>query len=267
MQPVREVPNIPLIDDRAWNSALVQIQQPFLRLGKFDDAVETQILSLQGHWTIILHWVIRKKWQKKHKIPGNKASNKGYEPLGELYFRILELCIQVHPYDCFGYLSASDWFTRIITHERNAAYQMIFTIASGARESPTKTEVSNNFHQLAVALNKFRYPYDPQAFSNPYDPVEDPHMYRLIASAVQYGETADRFRDDYWKPLATAFDLWAKDFSKSIWNVRYAKDGTLKHTSSQGRNRGLSMKTSARYIQECHTSGYIPKYLTHNINR
>ena len=127
------------VEDATWDYALSQIQQPFFRLGRFDDAVESLILQLQSNWAIIMHWLIKKKFERKHKIPGDRSLNKFYEPLGELYYRILELCIQVHTYDPCGYDTAADWFARIITHVRNEEYCNIISVASGARETPTKT--------------------------------------------------------------------------------------------------------------------------------
>jgi len=240
-QIYKVVPNIPSINDRGWNSALVQIQQPFLRLGKFDDAIETLIQAQEGLWTIILHWVIRKKWNEKHKIPGDRVRNKDYEALGALYFWILELCIQVHAFERSGYLSAAEWFACIIKHERDGAYRTIFEVASGARTSPSKTEISNYLAEKASALKKFKYPYDPPEFWNPYDSEKDPHMHKLIAAATRYAETASNFRKQYWKPFVATFSAWAEEFSRPVWNIRYAKDGNLYRTSGKGRNQGITI--------------------------
>ena len=92
-----------------------------------------------------------------------------------------------------------------------------------------------------AALKKFKYPYDPRAFSNPYDPIQDPHMHWLIAVSVCYGETASNFRNDYWKPFVNAFDLWVKAFHGPNWRIYYAKEKRLYYTSGNGRNRGLIM--------------------------
>lgn len=251
-QRIQEVPNIPQVDDKAWNLTLTQVQQPFTRLGKFDDAIETQILSLQGNWCIILHWIIRKKWRKKHKIPGDRARNKDFEPLGELYYRILQLCIEVHPFDPGGYASAADWFRRIITSERDDAYKLIFAVACRARKPPTKTDVASEFARKAVALKRFRYPFDVREFANPYCPVEEPHMNKLIASAVRIAETEDLFRDNYWTPFVDATDTWAREFTKPAWNVQYALNGKLFRTSSRGRNKGVAMPLpSAEFLRDC----------------
>jgi hypothetical protein len=226
------VPNIPSIYDADWNSALVQIQQPFLKLGKFDDAVETQIVSLQGHWTIILHWIIRKKWKSRHKIPISKPND--YEPLGEVYYRLLELCIQIHAMHPSGYLSASEWFSRIIQGERNEQYRLIFAIASKSRLTPTKGEASA---LLLCTSGKLKH------FQNPYDPTKEPHAHKLIEKSIVYAQRHDfdYFAKDYWKPFIKAYSDWARDFRRPIWNVRYAKDGRLYRTSGRGKNKGLTI--------------------------
>jgi len=53
---------------------------------------------------------------------------------------------------------------------------MIFTIASGARPTPTKTALEY-WMETSAALKKFKYPYDPHVFLNPYSETEHPHMY------------------------------------------------------------------------------------------
>ena len=225
------VPNIPIINDVSWNSALLAIQKPFLRVGTFDAATETQIQFLEGHWTIILHRVIRKKWHSRHKIPIKKP--KEYEPLGEIYFRLLELCIQTHAMSPSGYVSAADWFSRILQGERTVQYRMIFEIATESRPVPKKGEASKLLVDTAADLRNFR---------NPYDTVQESHMYRLLESAISFAPRRDfdQYAKDYWRPFVAAYSAWARDFQhNSIWNVRFAKDEKIYQTSGPGKNKGI----------------------------
>lgn len=66
-------------------------------------------------WEIALHWVIKKKWNKKHKIPTKRSLAKRLEPKGEFLRQILLLCEGCHAKQeavptNIPYPNAAHWF-------------------------------------------------------------------------------------------------------------------------------------------------------------
>lgn len=203
------------------------------RSPNLDRATEANLQHCLATWGLILGWVRRKKTGNKYKIFGDRDSVKSFEALGEIYFRLFELCIQLHPYAADQYFSATTWFSSICDDELHLQKQEALAITNDLREPPLKSEAIKILRSQAQQLRDFK---------NPFNPKIEPHLYRLIDLATKHAERERRFASEFWRPYTRAFTNWVQVFEHDpAWNLRYVIGGQLKYTSGRGRNRGLAL--------------------------
>ncbi len=110
-----------------WDKTFSLLQQscplqPLIPSVRFKPAIELRMSNVEADWQIVLHWVVRKKWNPRLKIPVPCKVALLYERWGELMFRALELCIQCHnashPASQY-YRNPSDWYLQLIIEARS----------------------------------------------------------------------------------------------------------------------------------------------------
>lgn len=67
------------------------------------NSAQLQLIHAQWvYWITSLHWVYKKKFDSKHKMPFCRKASKILEPIGEILYRALILIEQLHLYDNQG---------------------------------------------------------------------------------------------------------------------------------------------------------------------
>jgi hypothetical protein len=192
-----------------------------LLLGGIADAV----------WGVSLHWLYRKKWSSKHKVPGHRTLKSAVEPFGEVLRALLELAIQTHAVGAPSskrYTHACHWF-RLAAPELRA-------ICFSDRGS--KTELVADLREILAALKDLQ---------NPFLPWECPHLYGLIEAAISIAEKNDRYHNEYWRGLKSlkpkdgrsrgliyALSGWANALeTNSVWSsVQITESGLFARVGS-----------------------------------
>ncbi|MDJ0571503.1 MAG: hypothetical protein QNJ53_20985 [Pleurocapsa sp. MO_192.B19] len=224
------VPRLPrLKKDPVWDTCFDLLQTPHYQ--PYRKLLPCEQLSLEcreGRWLIVFHWVIKKKWLSKHKIP---TRQKKYEPEGEFWFWILELCLQLHstkwgkPYE-----NAADWFSWIVYERRLPDWEALFPELkqSNSDEKPigriTKTKFKENEQLISGDLRQGK---------NPWHPEFNPHHYSIISAALEMSEYSDRFHNQFWKKFLAAYSGWIK--SLAHFNFVFLKNNQLVMQEGRGQ--------------------------------
>lgn len=196
-----------------WDTAIQNIQSKFLRLGKVSDETELITQILEGEWSIFLRWVYKKKWNRSHKIPRQKAYA-NCEPMGDVLLAILNLCIEVHAVHPMSkhYPNAAAWFDAI-------CWEIKYSELCGRiNQSGGKKKYLNYLRKKVIDCYKYR--------ENPHNPDTEPHIYRLIQSVEEInrsGMLPDLVKT-YWGGLTKALQTFATHNDKT--NFAYTeRDG------------------------------------------
>ena len=202
------VPALPSLNLEDWDTCFYLLENPIFELPCCLSPAEKKLLAmLEAEWLIVFHWVIKKKWLKKHKIPIKPKPAKLFEPKATYWYWVLELCIQLHTFQKDStYKNAGDWFKALVNERKSinlASFDSIVELEeteerksawSGEKESVIKAE-----KHLIGALRKSENPFDASFY---------PHHYNLFQTALQLKDTSDQFRGEFWNPFLTAYSQW-----------------------------------------------------------
>lgn len=248
-------PDLPTLKkDLEWNTALKGIELfQTISLDNFEPAIEAYFVADAGRFQMVLHWVIKKKWLSKHKIPFMRSVGQLYEPEGDLWYWILELCIQCHATK-FGnsYRNSSHWYSCLFWEIKlpNIEYclsrtqkQETTTYADGM------TKYRKNHQQIVGFLRKLE---------NHFNVAIEPHHYRLMQASIEMADTSDRFRKQYWYKFLAAYSKWIEALKKfnfiSVENHR----GDERLVAQVGRGKFKKTLPSPTNLQTQTNSNIIP---------
>jgi hypothetical protein len=135
-------------------------------------------------WVVALHWLYKKKWASKHRIPVSRDLAKDIEPIGDLLLAALELAIQLHAvpnqYKA-QYSDASEWFAAACPELRRV---ILPSLGQGKRADVA----------FMRGLKK-----ELSEFQNPFPQDETPHLHGLIQAAIDLSQQSDHFYRVYWR--------------------------------------------------------------------
>jgi hypothetical protein len=116
------VPALPFIPEPDWNIWFNKLENPVYEIPCKLTPTEKVLLGMtEGEWLIVFHFVIKKKWLKKHKIPIKPKEAKIFEPKGTYWYWLLELCIQLHITQWgHAYDNAGHWFFCLANERRGS---------------------------------------------------------------------------------------------------------------------------------------------------
>lgn len=222
--------------DPLWSKALQIAQSPVI-FPTTEEGIALRARLSQDNWQIVLHWVFKKKWNKKHKIPTSRVTAEGWEPFAEILYRLLELAIQIHavPGMRTPYVNAAEWFSCIVLEWKTLGLIEAVTLAD-TKHAGKKSYLSEVRGDLK-ALRQRENPFQRNLHTGP-----------LIDSAIALVSNSENFCEDYWKPLLTAFAAWGKtlDRNPDAKAIRQ-KDGSLTLQSGKGRGqKGIKSKILSR---------------------
>ena len=209
-----------------WDTALQSIQSKFLRLGKLSNQAELLTQILEGEWSIFLQWTYKKKWNRSHKIPRQKAYT-NCEPMGDVLLAILNLCIEVHAVHPIGkhYPNAAVWFDSI-------CWELKYKDLCGLlNPSGGKKAYLSYLRQEIIDCYKCR--------ENPHSQETEPHLYRLIQALEEINKTKmfPNLVKTYWGALTKALQTFATHNDKSSFAYIEVDDKNI--YIREGKNRYL----------------------------
>jgi hypothetical protein len=199
----------------------------------------TEVLDIIECWTdsqiqLGLHWLIKKKYNSRHKIPVKRDMAKAFEPWGDFLLATYELCLQCHPFETSRqYLSGADWFSRVLVETR---LNLLNSSSDQAYRGTTKRSQIDDVRQAIKAMRNGE---------NPIDAERCPHEHTLISVAIKMVGENDLFRKTYWeggrgknfnpKTFLGALSAWQSsiDRCKNLQSL-IAKDNVLYVRTGQG---------------------------------
>ena len=154
-----------------------------------EDEVRVRLMLLSGQFNAAMHWVYKKRWNPKHKIPGPRSLVKSSEPLGNFLLSRLNLCVEVHLLKhplSRGYDSAADWFDGVATEFRDGLIKEYL----GCTENKGKLSLIKSLRSELAIL---------KAEENPYKP--DTKHWELIQACLEIikSNIAPNFYDVFWR--------------------------------------------------------------------
>ena len=190
------------IDDRGvpeklrWIIDLVH--EGFLKEVKYGDGREAD-------WVVrasILHYLIKKEWSKKHKMPSASKNDKKYNNcLGDIYHKAYKLCVKSFE----GGFEYSEEYNHPLIRWAHILSEL--SLSEGGRK---EREILFNRPDLTKKMyieslqNENR---KLKEFKNPFCPFSEPHTWGLIEVARTFAEQTmgeDVFYKDFWLPLLRA---------------------------------------------------------------
>jgi hypothetical protein len=181
------------------------------------------MLMIEADWLIVLHWVVRKKWNPHYKIPVSRKLANLYEPWGELMFRVLELCIQCHktshPASQY-YRHPSDWFFQLVMENRGSGL-----CAAIANQPVGKTSLIKDKYWSIKELKALRNPGNPEIWT---------HSYRLEEVSLEL-EKQDEFNSYYWQPYLSAFSKWIQALDTKACQETFVQGNKIVRRTGRGK--------------------------------
>lgn len=175
--------------------------------GDFDPAVTYFLLQhCIDACDMMLHWVVKLKWDERHKIPGKQSYVRAVKPWGQLGYCLLELCIQCHAgmgYKVAGYPDAAIWFRYVWLDCVKTDIVRTMRLISQAKDD--KTVRLAEMRQEARELRNDK---------NPYDPIQQPHLHHLIRCSLKLANLPN-FEKQYWKPYIRALTTCATKLAQN----------------------------------------------------
>jgi hypothetical protein len=163
--------------------------------------------TMEG-WDTILHWVTKLKWKTNHRIPGRRAHVQGAKPWGQVFHRLLDLCIHCHPlasYKGLAYPDAVIWFGSIWLEYK--VIDLVYTVALAFQvQEGDKTIWVNVLRQVVRQLRNAE---------NPYCPILFPHLHCLIDYSLQLAGQSNDFRKQCWTPYLDALGNCATQLERN----------------------------------------------------
>lgn len=130
--------------------------------GMSEDEVRARLSLLSGEWKAAMHWVYKKRWNRKHKIPGSRSLVKSGEPLGNFLLSRLNLCVEAHLLKhplSRGYDSAADWFDGVAREFRDGLVKE----SLGYTENKGKLSLIKSLRSELAMLKIEENPYEPSS--------------------------------------------------------------------------------------------------------
>jgi len=210
-------------------STIMALQAPLLNFQPQDEALTIRLALTDAHWQIITHWVFKKKWNPKHRIPGRREEREGWEPFAEIMFRLLELCIQCHalPGQASPYKNGWEWFQQIANEWK-----------TGGMWDALNRDCGKQDHLLEVKEDLRTLKKE----ENPCDPKTEKHTHRLIETALhclQPQSQMPKFRSEYWRPLTKAWELWIKQLKDPESHAIRQEGGKVVLQMGQGKGKRI----------------------------
>ncbi len=182
------------------------------------------------HRLLILHWLIKLRWNSKHKVPYHtKGLKDAHKPFGEIY-KAASLIVQDCHFRQFGY-------SRDYTHPVEWFQGLL---AENAIEGGYRGNKSEGIKNLQAQTKKLR------SYENPFDYEKEPHTWKFVQSAIDsaQGYGLDIFARELWRPFLAARSALAKHLDNSyLLSIRESQGKpTIALPKSKGSRAEISLE-------------------------
>lgn len=210
--------------DADWLEVFTALQEPpqITLVDAPTQGLENDAIATFTLYNVALHWAIKEKWQKRHKIPYKKNLVTSMKPFGILLSKYIELCIQCHSFlKSNPYPTGAAWFWAVC---RESQRNTIFRSANTSKtESLTyRRKIINN---IAEGIN-------------PISKELAIHEWRLIECALAF-RRGDNFDKDYLRPYIREYRTWINSTKSSDWGAKLIEDDKLFIRHGQGKGKIL----------------------------
>ncbi len=231
-----DVPDLPALKkDSEWNTALKGLeffQGVILPELEPTPAEVAFLVADAGRTSMVLHWVVKKKWLSKHKIPFIRGVGKLYEPEGDFWYWLLELCIQCH-LTSWGkpYRNASHWYSCLFWERKlpNIEYAVFGISSQNTNEYTTGMEAYRKNEQAIVGLLR--------KGENPFSARFNLHHCCLMQASIEMANSSDRFRSQYWRKFLAAYSKWINSLKNFNFISVETKNGTKRLVAQKGQGK------------------------------
>jgi hypothetical protein len=160
------------------------------------------------HRVNILHWIIKLKWNSKHKIPKfpNNVKDKDYKPcylvLAELYVTVVDLCCLHFSRELTVYQNSANWFAHILYEG---------TVQSGDCSGKKTVDIKTVQKQNVNLDNGI----------NPINRNESPHTWKLIEIA-KHGignKVQESTEEELWQLFIQRRKAWITEYKRPEWKA------------------------------------------------
>ncbi len=211
------VPALPSLTQADWNTCFNRLEKPVYEIPCSLTPTEKVLLAmLEAEWLIVFHWVIKKKWIKKHKIPIKPKLAKLFEPKGTYWYWILELCLQLHATQWGNaYDNAGHWYVCLANERKSVDVEAFNSILqyykSGKDQDLKKADESEKVwlgKKSSVIESERQFIGALRRGTNLLHPHSYPHHYRLVEAALELKDKSDIFRVKFWNEFLSAYSKW-----------------------------------------------------------
>jgi hypothetical protein len=215
-----------------WDEALKQLDSRIFALRNPSDSEQFLADVSTLLFRISLHWLYRKKWNSKHKVPGSRNVVREIEPFADLLVALLELAKEVHFRQTTyakEYSDAGKWF--------QLAAPALRLLCFGERSSK-----SNLVSDLRHEKNAMMDGINPFCSEGAWV-----HLWRMVEDSITEADVSDEFRRKYWRGLRNpgkgglrgfldCYGAWANELqSNTFWGVASVDGGKVSAQVGRGK--------------------------------
>lgn len=169
--------DMPSVDTSAiappWDEAIASLQQIIFVLPSQTEADKQFALLVDADCTAALHWLYKKKWNKRFRLPYPREIAKKSEPLGDIFLGVLNLCESLHTIGLGSeYRNAGQWFYAVACDLKALWLEQAATSSSTAADLKFIRDLTKSYREEEV---------------NPHDKEKDkyPHLWALVECAME----------------------------------------------------------------------------------
>lgn len=185
-----------------WDYEFALATSPeLLKMAANGEQVDPFFFNSFIHVARILHWVIKIRWNSKHKLPTMPKGHKNdYRSLGYLYSTLIDVIQELDFLGLTsGYDTSAQWFMEIL--------------AEGALDCPNCDQSKDADIKGIQSQNKSLF----SSGTNPFNPELEPSTYDLINRALILCDRSDVFKKKLWGKFRAARIEWLNEYRKSHW--------------------------------------------------
>jgi hypothetical protein len=174
------------------------------------------------HRVMIVHWVIKKRFNTRHKIPLKKKYADTYKSMGTLYADVYRACERLHSFTNGKYRNAAHYFGMILKEQRVEGLNL-----------GTKRATLDGIKRENSYLSR-----GDDTEESPFDPIDFPHTYEFFRLLIAMSNRNDILRKEVFEPLKKSRKAWATDYHKNPENQIGIYENGREYRQMPGRGSG-----------------------------
>lgn len=175
---------------------------------------------LWEYWeeALIIHWVIKQRFNSKHKIPAPRKVQNYIKPIGVLYSNVFKACEGLHSFTTNEYRNAAHWFCYILREKGLEGVNL-----------GTKRKSLEGLRSGNAMISRYE---------NPVAADTHPHTHRFFELLLSLSEQSDIFRHEVLVPIKKSRQAWATAYKASDYQIGITK-GEKEYRQLAGRGSGI----------------------------